>query len=154
MECLTAKDKIQETFVEVAELAKPNNSKAFRQQTIDNLLDKILEFQNNIQDKADKINFVNSKFQELTWFSNIDDECKGLLRNLIISSKDLHSKMIRYYVSLNWAIKKGIATEAMKNFKLSLDDLKEYNQDLEDLFFNLPEDKEFTERVNMLSKKE
>lgn len=152
MECLTAKDKINKTFIEVSELSKPKNTKSVDQIVIDSFLDRILEFQSNIQEKADKINFVNSKFQELTWVENVDNECLLLLRKLINTSKDLHNKMIKYYVSLNWAIKKGIATEAMKNFKLSLDDLKEYNQDLEDLFFNLPEDKDFTERVNMLSK--
>lgn len=152
MECLTAKDKINKTFIEVSELSKPKNIKSVDQMVIDSFLDRIIEFQSNIQEKADKINFVNSKFQELTWIENVDNECLLLLRKLINTSKVLHNKMIRYYVSLNWAIKKGIATEAMKNFKLSLDDLKEYNQDLEDLFFNLPEDKDFTERVNMLSK--
>jgi hypothetical protein len=152
MECLTAKDKINKTFIEVSELSKSKNTKIIDQIVIDNILDRIIEFQSNIQGKADKINFINSKFQELTWVNNIDNECLLLLRKLIDTSKVLHNKMIKYYVSLNWAIKRGIANEAMKNFKLSLDDLKEYNQDLEDLFFNLPEDEYFTERVNLLSK--
>jgi hypothetical protein len=152
MECLTAKDKINKTFIEVSELSKSKNTKIIDQIVIDSILDRIIEFQSNIQGKADKINFINSKFQELTWVNNIDNECLLLLRKLIDTSKVLHNKMIKYYVSLNWAIKRGIANEAMKNFKLSLDDLKEYNQDLEDLFFNLPEDEYFTERVNLLSK--
>jgi len=151
MECLTAKSKLQETYFEVTELSKPKNTKAMKQELINSFLDKVLEFQKHIQEKTDRINFINSKFKEFTWLDNLDEECIGILKNIISLSDGLHHKMIRYYVSLNWALKKGIANESMKNFKIALDDLKEYNQDLEDLFFNLPSDKEFTDKVNELS---
>ena len=53
---------------------------------------------------------------------------------------------------MSWVITKDIATKAMREYKIALDDLKEHNQDLEDLYFNLPADTQFANRIQMLSK--
>lgn len=153
MECLTAKSKIQETFKEVSELYTQKNIKAINEQeAVNRFLDKILAFQKRLQERTDNINVINSKFQELSWLHDMDQECLDLMKEILVKSKDVHKKLIKFYVSLSTLIRKGIAKEAIHNFKLALDDLNEFTQDLEDLFFNLPDDKEFTERVKKLSK--
>ena len=47
--------------------------------------------------------------------------------------------------------KKGIAKEAIKDFKNSIDELKEAYEDLESVFFFLPEMPDFKETTSKLS---
>lgn len=151
MECLTAKSKIQATFKEVAELANQKNEKVLKQEAVNKFLDKILELQNHLTERTNKVNHINTKFQELSWLKDLDADSIIVVRKILDLSKLWHNKLIKHYVSLNWA-RKDYATEAMRKFKIEIDDLKERNQDLEDLFFNLPADKEFTQRIETLSK--
>ena len=81
----------------------------------------------------------------------MDEECLMLINDLISSAKDLRSSLIRQYVSLGFLKKKGIAKEEIKDFKNSLDELKETYQDLESVFFYLPEFSGFTETTKQLS---
>jgi hypothetical protein len=63
----------------------------------------------------------------------------------------LHSTLIRQYVSLNLIRSKGIAKDEIKNFKNAVDDLKENYQDLESVYFFLPEIPDFKETTKLLS---
>lgn len=152
MECLTAKSKIQDTFNEVTELANQKNITALREEAVNNFLDRISVFRTSLEEKTKTITDINSKFEKLSWFYNLDDECLELIKELLNKSKAVHKKLIRSYANMSWVITKGVAAEAMRNFKIALDDLKEHNQDLEDLYFNLPADAEFANRIQMLSK--
>lgn len=152
MECLTAKSKIQETFKEVTELAKQKNVTAVREETVNNFLDQISSFRTSIEDKTNKLTDINSNLEKLSWFHTIDDECLELIKGLLNKTTSVHKKLIRSYVDMSWVITKGISTEAMRNFKIALDDLKEHNEDLKDLYFNLPDDTEFANRIQTLSK--
>ena len=152
MECLTAKSKIQETFNEVTELANQKNVKALKQEAVDKFLDKIIVFTTSLENQTKTILDINSKLEKLSWVDNVDDECLELIKGLLDKSNAVHKKLIRTYVSMSWVITKDIATKVMRNYKIALDDLKEHNQDLEDLYFNLPADTEFAKRIEMLSK--
>jgi 5-bromo-4-chloroindolyl phosphate hydrolysis protein len=59
--------------------------------------------------------------------------------------------LIRQYVSLYLIRSKGIAKEEIKNFKNTIDDLKENYQDLESVYFFLPEIPDFKETTKLLS---
>lgn len=152
MECVTAKSKIQETFKEVAELANQKNVKALREEAVNNFLDRISEFRDALDEKTKTITDINSKFEILSWVEGIDEECLELIKGLLQKSNAVHKKLIRSYVEMSWVITKGIAIDTMRKYKIALDDLKEDNQDLEDLYFNLPADAEFADRIKMLSK--
>jgi hypothetical protein len=152
MECVTAKSKIQETFKEVKELANQKNVKALREEAVNNFLDRISEFRDALDEKTKTINDINSKFEILSWVEGIDEECLELIKGLLQKSNAVHKKLIRSYVEMSWVITKGIAIDTMRKYKIALDDLKEDNQDLEDLYFNLPADAEFADRIKMLSK--
>jgi hypothetical protein len=152
MECLTVKSKIQETFNEVTELANQKNVKALKQDAFDKFLDKVIVFTTSLENQTKSIIDINSKLEKLSWVDNVDDECLELIKGLLDKSNAVHKKLIRTYVRMSWVITKDIATKAMRNYKIALDDLKEHNQDLEDLYFNLPTDTAFAKRIEMLSK--
>ncbi|MCA1751477.1 MAG: hypothetical protein LC670_06730, partial [Flavobacteriales bacterium] len=63
----------------------------------------------------------------------------------------LHSSLLRQYISLGLLRKRGIAKEEIKGFKNSIDELKESFEDLESVFFFLPEMPEFVETTKRLS---
>lgn len=152
MECLTAKLKIQKTFKEVTELANQKNVKALREEAVNNFLDQISVFKDALHEKTKTITHINSKLQILSWVEDLDEECLDLIKGLLQKSNTVHKKLIRSYVEMSWVITKGIAIDAMRKYKIALDDLKEHNQDLEDLYFNIPSDTEFADKIKMLSK--
>ncbi|RZN74410.1 hypothetical protein [Winogradskyella sp. PC-19] len=115
------------------------------------LLDAILDLKSSIKNKTKRIYEVNHNIEKLTWFNDLDEECLMLTNDLISAAKDLRSSLIRQYISLDFLRKKGIAKEEIKDFKNSIDELKETYQDLESVFFYLPEIPEFVETTKQLS---
>lgn len=142
METLTVKSKIRDTINEVLDLSqKQTFEKKIQEQAINKFLDHILDFQNSLNQKTNAILVVNSKFSEFSRFNeSVDEECLILIRQVLDLSKKWHQKLIRFYVDLNWIRKHHVANKAIANFKAAVDDLKEYNQDLEDLYFNIEKD--------------
>ena len=142
METLTVKSKIKDTINEVLDLSqKQMSEKKIREQAINKFLDHILDFQDMLDEKTNSILDVNSKFSEFSRFNEaVDEECLQLIRQVLDLSIKWHQKLIRFYVDLNWIRKHNIANNAIANFKTAVDDLKEYNQDLEDLYFNIEKD--------------
>jgi hypothetical protein len=114
-------------------------------------LDAILDFKNSLKEKTDKIYNVNERIKKITWFNDLDEESLMLLNDLISSAKDLRTSLIRQYISMNFFRKKGIAKEEIKDFKNSIDELKESYEDLESVFFFLPEMPDFVETTSKLS---
>ena len=74
-----------------------------------------------------------------------------LINDLVSSAKDLHSTLIRQFVSMLFLRKRGIAKEEIKEFKNAVDDLKESYSDLESIFFFLPKMPDFVETTKELS---
>lgn len=144
MDCVSVKDKIERVSKEVFEYTKEQELTSKEKQfAVDSLLDKILGFQERIKEKSKRVEFINSKFEEFTWFVDMDDECLGLMKSLLDTAREYHRALILYYVNRSWAIKKNIARESMKELKINIDDLKERIQDLDEIFFVLKEDVEF-----------
>lgn len=152
MECLSHKLEISNTFSTVRNFSfEEKKVSLYDEERVNALLDAILEFKSTFQKKTEKINSLNHKIEKLTWLEELDNECLMLINDLISSIKDLHSTLIRQYVSLNFIRSKGIAKEEIKNFKDAIDDLKEVYQDLESVFFFLPEIPDFKETTKQLS---
>ncbi len=153
MECLSAKSEISDTFQRVRDFSFQEKKEAFlyEEEKTNEFLDAILAFKNNLGIKTNKINLLLEEIEKLTWYDNLDDECLKLINDLISSMKDLHSSLIRQYVSMNKVRAKGIAKAEIKYFKLAIDDLKESFQDLESVFFYLPEMPDFQETTKLLS---
>jgi hypothetical protein len=152
MECLSHKSEISNTFSSVRNFSfEQKKFSIYNEERMNAFLDAILEFKNTFQRKTEKIVEINDRIERLTWFNDLDEESLMLINDLISSIKDLHSTLIRQYVSLNLIRSKGIAKEEIKNFKNTIDDLKENYQDLESVYFFLPEIPDFKETTKLLS---
>ncbi len=121
------------------------------EESMNTFLDTILGFKTIIKEKNETMSSITEGMDKLTWFTNPDEESLMLLNDLISAAKDLHSSLIRHYVSLAPIRKKGIARAEIKDFKNSIDELKESYEDLESVFFFLPEMPEFVETTKQLS---
>jgi hypothetical protein len=152
MDCVLHKPKITEAFNAVRNFSFEEKKEAiFDEAKINKLLDAILDFKKVFTTKTEKINDLVIKLEELTWCGDVDEECLMLINDLISSIKDLHSSLIRQYVSLNYIRSKNIAKEEIKNFKMAIDELKEISADLESVFFFLPEMPLFKNTTKQLS---
>ena len=152
MDCLEYKSRIAETFEKVRVLSfNEKKESVFDETQINNLLDKILDFKKKFTDKTNRINSLVDKIEEITWFNEIDNENLMSINDLISSIRDLHSSLLRQYISLGFLRSKGIAKDEIKRFKASTDDLKDVAADLESRFFFLPNIADFQETTKELS---
>lgn len=152
MDCLSYKPQIADTFEKVRAFSfEEKKESAFDEHKINRLLDKILELKKKFTDKTNKINSVVEKIEEITWFNNLDDDTLMPINDLISSIRDLHSSLLRQYISLNILRSKGIAKEEIKKLKVAIDDLKDVAADLESRFFFLPNISDFQETTKELS---
>lgn len=152
MDYLEHKPQIAETFDKVRKLSFEEKKEAlFEESKINKLLDTILEFKKVYTTKTAKIESLIEKIEQITWFNKLDKESLMLVNDLISSIRDLHSSLLRQYISLNLIHPKGIAKDEIKNFKHAIDDLKDVASDLDSRFFFLPNIADFQETTIELS---
>ncbi|MES2578265.1 MAG: hypothetical protein V4589_11695 [Bacteroidota bacterium] len=151
MDCVSVKDKIERISKEVSGYTQEHELTSKEKQfAVDSLLDKILGFQKRIKVKSERVAFISAKFEEFSWFIDMDDECLDLMRGLLDTALEYHKALIKYYVARSWAIRKGIARESMYEFKNNIDDLKERIHDLNEIFFVLKNDEDFNDITKKL----
>lgn len=152
MKCLSHKSEIQNTFSSVRDFSYSEKKNPLLDEELTNqFLDAILAFKKDTKDKTKRIYEVNENIEKLTWLNDLNDECLMLTNDLISSAKDLYSSLIRQYVSMNFLRKKSIAKDEIRDFKNSIDELKESYSDLESVFFFLPKMPNFIETTKQLS---
>ena len=153
MKCVAShKSDLQETFTNIRSLSyEEKTSTIIEEEKINTLLDVILDFKSDLKEKTSKIYNINERLEKITWYSDLDNDNMMILNDIISLAKDLRSSLIRKYVSMNTLRQKGIAKEEIKEFKNSIDELKESYEDLESVFFYLPEMPEFIETTKKLS---
>jgi hypothetical protein len=150
--CETNIEKINNAFNVISDASfQEKREHLSKQQVIDSFLDRILDLKEKLTTKSKKIEKIVVMLEGITWYNNVDEEGLKLINEIISLSKDLHSTLIRFYVDLNYFIKKNIAKEEIKNLKIAIDDLKEITQDLESVFFYLPQMPQFVESTKQLS---
>ena len=131
--------------VETASFEKRTHPPLSENDKNNELLDAILSFKSNINNTSDKLNYFTMKFEEITWFKEINDDSLKLINKLISSAFGLHHVLVKQYADYYPTLrKKGIAKDDIKNHKQALDDFKESILDLELVFFKYPKDIEFT----------
>lgn len=123
----------------------------FSKARIDNLLDKILDFQQKLVKQNDKIDTLIEGIEQLTWFTDLDDVSLMTIDELIFSTRDLHSSLLKQYIIMNELRTKGSAKDVIKEHQASLDDLKDVAADLDSRFFFLPNLPDFRQTTNELS---
>lgn len=153
MECVAPhKSEIIETFKNIRDFSyKEKKSPILEEERINTFLDTLNDFKNELKEKTLRIYEINEKIEEITWFNDLDEECLMKLNDIISSAKDLRTSLVRQYISMNFLRKRGVAKEVIREFKFSIDELKESYEDLESVFFFLPEMPEFKETTKKLS---
>lgn len=152
MSLVIDKPTILETIQKVKQFSfEEKKESQIDESKINQLLDRILWFKKMLSDKTDKIYAIVEKAEEITWYNELDNESLLLINDLISSMRDLHSSLIRQYVSFNYIRSKGVAKEEIKRFKASLDELKDISNDFESIYFFLPRIPEFQETTKLLS---
>lgn len=152
MECVAHRE-IRETANTVRDFSyneKKSISVKYEEQ-VNYLLDTINEFKAILRKKIDNLNDINNRLEKITWCNDLDEECFRILNDLIASAKDAHSTLIRQYVSMNTPTFRKFANHEIKTFKTSIDELRESYQDLESVFFYLPQMDDFVDTSKQLS---
>ena len=152
MECLSHNSEIVKIFSNVRIFSfQEKKAPLLDEDGVNSFLDAINDFKNDLKEKTAKIYDINERIEKITWFNNLNEEDLMLLNDLISSAKDLKTSLIRQYTSMSLFRKKGIAKNEIKDFKNSIDELKETYEDLESVFFFLPKISEFIEVTKKLS---
>ena len=152
MKVISHKAEIENTFSSVRTISfNEKKSPLLDEEKVNAFLDAIIEFKKMLIEKTQTINAINERIEKLTWFNDLDDDCLMLVNDLISTTKDLRSTLVRQYISMNFLRKKGIAKEEIKDFKNAIDVLKEVYEDLESVFFFLPKIPAFVETTKQLS---
>lgn len=152
MEATSYKTEIASTFSSVRNFSyKEKKSPFLDEKLVNKFLDTILSVKESLKTKSEKINDINTRLENLTWFNDLDEESLMLINDIISATKNLHSSLVRQYVQLASLRKKGIAKEEIKEFKYSMDELRESSEDLESVFFYLPQMPDFLETKKQLS---
>ena len=152
MECLTHKSEIADTFSSVRSFSYAEKKSTLMDHEKPNaFLDSLLDFKHSLIDKTETIISFNNRIEKITWYNDLDEECLMLINDLISAIKDLHSSLIRQTISMNYLKQKGIVKEEIRDFKCTIDNLKENYQDLESVFFYLPKMPDFKETTKQLS---
>jgi len=113
--------------------------------------DAILDFKKVYTVKTNKIKTLVEKIEQITWINNVGNDSFKSINDLISSIRDLHSALLRQYISLNFIRRNGIAKEEIKIFKDSINDLKDVVADLDSRFFFQPNTPDFQETTKELS---
>lgn len=150
---LLHKNKIDKTYNDVREFSfDEKRAPLMNEKKINLLLDSINNLKKKLSEKTVRLKNLNKSLESLTWFTEeLDMECLMKINDIISASKDLHSSLIRQYTLFNIVRTKGIAKNELKEFKGAVNDLKEISNDIESVFFILPEIEGFKETAHALS---
>lgn len=122
------------------------------EERINEMLDAINDFKKNLSDRTSKMTEIIDLMERVTWVKkDPSEESLMMINDVISSSKDLRSSLIRLYISFEDYRKKGIVKEEIKAFKHTIDDFTEMYEDLEAKFFFLPKMPDFQETTRQLS---
>lgn len=152
MEAIYYKKEIKKMFSDIRTVSfEEKKSPLMQEEQINAFLDAIIDLKSILNQKTQVIETINERIEKITWFTNLDEGCLLLINDLISSARDLRITLVRQYISLSIIRKKGIAKVEIKNFKSAIDDLKEICDDLESVFFFLPQMPLFVETTKLLS---
>ena len=122
-----------------------NMQETFREGETNNILDKILVFKNKLTERKCQIENLIIKLEELTWQINDtkQEDVSQRLKGLIESLNDTHSILTGQYDGYKKLKALNIARKEIIAFKYALDNLKEIGEDLQSVFFGLPNNQDF-----------
>lgn len=156
MECIASGNRIAKTHQVINNVshevkpAKQQDINKFNQEKVNKLLDEILNFKSDLNKRSEALNEIIECMDDVSWLQNLTEEETQLLMQCLEICKLIHRQEIMSYVTISRLLRKGIAKDEIKEYKSVVDDMKECIQDLEDRFFNLPQDQEFLDDLKKL----
>ncbi len=152
MNCSTYKPQLSGTFEDVRNLSFAEKKEAAHdEQRMNSFLDGILAFKQYLTAKTAKVESIIEKLEQITWFTDPDQEPLLLTNDVVSATRSLHASLQRQCASFSLFRTKGNAKEELKSFKAVVDDLTEIANDLDSRFFFLPNNEAFTETTKALS---
>jgi hypothetical protein len=146
---MTVSEKIESVANRVKQASFHEKTRGVAEIDIDSFLDKILTFQKYLADKTIKVDQISSMFENLTWIEgDLTENDLRLINEVISAGKDLRTSLIKRYIKINTNSLRSIASKEINLFKASIDNLTETYRDVEDVFFNLPNDNELNEAID------
>lgn len=119
---------------------------------VNGLLDNINDAKRRLLKRTEEVNNLIPKIEELTWFTDVDEETLTEMKGLISNIKELYKLMLSFWVqvSRNFA-KHQVAKTELKGYREAADEVREMAGDLEARFFTSPQDDEFQAIANTLN---
>lgn len=152
MDTISEQSAILETFSEVRRFSfQEKNSPSINKEKLNTFLDSSIDLKLELKNKTSKIQNLVEDIEKITWFDHISEENLILINDVISTTKDLHTSLLRQYLALKHSIKNDNTMNEIQDFKNSIDELKESYEDLESVFFYLPELSDFKETTSKLS---
>jgi hypothetical protein len=133
MGCLTYSE-IRKIAKSVSDFSNRENKYSFSEENqINDLLDSINGFKRALSDKTQKVREINDRINELRGYDEPDRRCIMFMHDIVSSAKELHSLLVSQQVSMNSILALGIASDVIKDFKDSIDELMKSTMNLERL---------------------
>lgn len=133
---ITTQEKIFETVTFTASIKAEDKTNAF--------LDSINLTQDFLSKTTPSIIILTEKLEEFSWFENVTEQNKFLIKIALLASEELTKSLSKSYIVLKKLYKpKDVLKEELKQYKEAIENLQETTNDIEMVFFELPNDTEF-----------
>lgn len=133
---ITTQEKIFETVTFTASIKAEDKTNAF--------LDSINLTQDFLSKTTPSIIILTEKLEEFSWFEDVTEQNKFLIKIALLASEELTKGLSKSYVVLKKLYQpKNVLKEELKQYKEAIENLQETTNDIEMVFFELPNDTEF-----------
>lgn len=114
-----------------------NSTRTLSENEINNLvLDNILDVQRSINKLTEAVIVMTDNYEEISWIE-LPDDLKERVKTLINESIEVKPILVKHYVFLKNKVNK-IASEAIKEYKIALDDFRETLDDIYNVLYVIP----------------
>lgn len=121
-----------------------NSTRTLSENERNNLvLDNILDVQRSINKLTEAVIVMTDNYEEISWIE-LPDDLKERVKTLINDSIEVRPILIKHYVFLKNKVNK-IASEAIKEYKIALDDFRETLDDIYNILYVIPTNDTFIE---------
>lgn len=152
MEVTAYKAEIQEIFSSIREFSfQEKKASTIHDDRPDRVLNAIRGLEEELVEKSQRINEINEQVEKLTWLNGVDEDDLMLINDLISSLKDLYSSFVRQLDVLESFSGRREKEDKIFDFKERISEMRESYEDLESVFFFLPQMPGFPETTEKIS---
>lgn len=128
--------------------SKSGSGKLTEQEKINRFLDNMNSLKTKLAERTAIIQKLDELFCKLTWYDLQSQEEEVLMKSVISTSYTFHSRSMKNFIALKKAFwKDNICRDEISSYKSTLDDFEESICEVEEIFFKLRKDTEFTNLI-------